>query len=90
MVEAECFENAATIAVEKIFTSEKNVLNKYSFSAIILTKQIPYFLDEESDGIFFETKVFYTPLVMADAGFHVEAAKLQSYLDKIEQEENEQ
>jgi hypothetical protein len=87
VVESNSEENAATKAVEKILLSEEDSANKYSFSAVVYSKRLPVYLDED-DSSTSNTLIFFAPLIMANAGFHVEAAKLQAYLDKIDLDED--
>ena len=79
IVEAESKEQAATKAVEKIML-ETSDEKKISLSVAI------HVMELNSDLVFDpsmkEIHIFYAPLILADAGFHNEAQKLQIHLDK--------
>lgn len=67
---------AAVKSIENIM--EKN--NKKGLAALLLVKKITEDLTSEIS----EAEVFFTPTILADAGFHNEAIKLKNYLDKNE------
>lgn len=84
IVEAESTESAATKAIEKIML-ETSDEKKVSLSVAIQV------LELSSDLIFSsqpkEVHVFYAPLILANAGFHNEAQKLQIHLDKQDEDD---
>jgi hypothetical protein len=90
VVFAEDEEQAATIAIEflmresfkKDFDPESDTSD--NVSAALAVRMIPQNLFVESK---IETKFFYTPMLMADAGFHSEAKRLDFlFKEKIESE----
>jgi hypothetical protein len=86
VVEADCEENAATQAVEEIMVEEVKFVR---LSAAIFVKELPRHLGGDVLQEDSKTILFYTPMIMANAGFHAEAHKLQNYLDDIDSDEYE-
>lgn len=86
VVEAESAEDAATKAIERIML-ETSAEKKVSLSVAIQV------LELNSDLLFpaqpKEAHVFYAPLILADAGFHAEAQKLQIHLDKQDEDDEQ-
>lgn len=71
--------SAATKSIESAMESSE----KRGLAALILVKK----LNEDLSEKVFEAETFFTPMILADAGFHNEAIKL---LDFLEGTENEQ
>ena len=76
IVEAEDEDTAATIAMENIMNDKE----KRSLSAVIAIKKLQNNLFVSSMEE--EVQTFFSPLILANAGFHAEALKLQEFLDK--------
>lgn len=79
VVEAEDDELAATLAIEKIMTASE----KKNIAAFILVKKM------DNDVLFpslEDVKPFYCPLILANAGFHSEAVKLEDFIKQMEKE----
>ena len=73
--------SAATIAIEKVMEHSE----KKGLAALILVKKITEDLTSEV----FESQTFFTPMILADAGFHNEAIKLIDFLEKTKNEQQE-
>jgi hypothetical protein len=87
VVQADCEEDAVTKAIEFVMTEDSE---KVKLSAGIYVRKMPSFIDQKEIEPE-ETLIFYVPMIMANAGFHAEASKLQNFLDTIQdEEENEQ
>jgi hypothetical protein len=78
IVEAEDYETAATMAVEKIMLASKD--EHYCLSAVIVVKKITNNLLDSQES--YETISYYSPIILANAGFHVEANNLHLNLEK--------
>lgn len=76
VLEAQDEESAATIAVEKIMLSKEDV---FSLSSVIVVKKLSNNLIEYNED--FENVSFYSPIILANAGFHFEANNLHSILE---------
>jgi hypothetical protein len=87
VIESQDEESAATLAIEKIMLSSNKEEN-YCLSAALAVKKLPNNLIEPYDD--FDAISFYSPIILANAGFHVEASnlhlKLQQQLDDLENE----
>ncbi len=59
-----------------------NESQKKGLAALILVKK----LTEDLTDKVFESQTFFTPMILADAGFHNEAVKLMDFLEKKENE----
>lgn len=79
IVEAENEEIAATMAVENIMVVDE-VKEKFSLSNSVAVKKIQNNLFQESEEE--ETVFFYSPMILANAGFHSEAKALEELIDK--------
>jgi len=85
VVSAEDEESAASLAVENIMRFYKD---DCSLSITVLIKKLTNNLIETS--IDSEAVAFYSPTVLADSGYHNEAADLHNFLlNQKEEEENE-
>jgi hypothetical protein len=71
--------SAATKSMEQVM----NESSKKGLAALILVKKI----SEDLTHKVFESETFFTPMILADAGFHNESIKL---MDFLEQNKNEQ
>jgi hypothetical protein len=78
IVESDSEENAATLAIENIMMTEES--DKFSLTASIAIKKLDnnLFLDEEENQII----EYYSPMILANAGFHSEAKTLEDLLNK--------
>ena len=75
VVEAEDEISAATIAIEIVMkNSESNI------AGATIVKKIKNDLMNSIDDD--EKKIFFTPMILANAGFHVEASKLTEILNE--------
>lgn len=87
IVEADDEESAATSAIEKIMFSN-NKEESFCLSTAVLVKRLSSNLMEPQDD--FDPISFYAPIILANAGFHVEAnnlhLKLQQQIDDLENE----
>lgn len=81
IVLAEDEASAATMAIEKAMECPE----KKGLAALILVKKIT---DDLTNQVF-ETKTFFTPMILADAGFHNEAIKLMEFLERTKNEQQE-
>jgi hypothetical protein len=79
IVLAEDEASAATRAVEQVMEHSQ----KKALAALILVKKIS---EDLTEGLF-ESKTFFTPMILADAGFHNEAIKLIEFLEKTKNDE---
>jgi hypothetical protein len=59
---------------------------KYSLSMVVAVKKLPYNWVEDSDS---NSIAFYSPTILANAGFHNESANLHKFLQEKFTEENE-
>jgi hypothetical protein len=75
VIEAEDEETAATVAIESVMALEDKNLNMSMFIAV---KQINNNLFQEQPDS--ETKLFYSPIILANAGFYNEANFLNKKL----------
>ena len=80
VLEAEDEESAATSAVEKIMFSKEDV---FALSSMVVVKKLSNNLIEGNED--FENVSFYSPIILANAGFHIEANNLHSILTKQEE-----
>jgi hypothetical protein len=88
VVEAEDQETAATIAVEKVMLNSKNNENKFSLAMVITVKKLPNNLVEES--FLDDCIAYYSPVILANAGFHAESKNLHEFLqNQLEENESE-
>ena len=69
----DAFSAAANFIEECMNNSEKVPL-----AALTLVQKMNEDLNDEP----IETKIFFTPMILADAGFHNEAIKLKNFLDE--------
>jgi len=78
IVESDSEENAATLAIENIMMTDES--DKFSLTASIAIKKLDnnLFLDKEENEII----EFYSPMILANAGFHSEAKSLEELLNK--------
>lgn len=81
VVLAEDETSAATIAIEQVMEDSQ----KKGLAALILVKKIT----EDLTNQVFESQAFFTPMILADAGFHNEAIKLIDFLEKTKNEQQE-
>lgn len=86
VVEAEDEENAATLAIEKVM---KECVNdeEYMLSMVIAVKKLSYNLIEDVDTN--NCIAYYSPSILANAGFHNESANLHNFLQAKASKENE-
>lgn len=70
-------------AASKSLELTMNEPEKKGLAALILIKKITEDLTNEV----FESQTFFTPMILADAGFHNEAIKLMDFLEKKENEQ---
>lgn len=84
VIEAADHESAVTAAAEKIMLANNN--ENYCFSSVIVVKKLTNNLLEPEED--YETLSYYSPIILANAGFHSEANNLHSILEK-EYKENE-
>ncbi len=70
--------SAATKSIEQIMSESK----KRNLAALILVKKITQDLTFK----LIESQTFFTPMILADAGFHNESVKLMDFLEKKENE----
>lgn len=71
--------SAATKSIEETMKESE----KRGLAALILVKKIT----EDLTSKVFESQTFFTPMILADAGFHNEAIKLMDFLEKRENEQ---
>ena len=77
VVDTSTEELAATAAIEAIMKSKI----QYSLGAVIaVQKLVGNFFDKSMLST--EPEVFYTPMILANAGFHVEAANLSKIVEQ--------
>lgn len=79
IVESENEECAATLAVENIM-EHANSDEDYSLSVVIAVKKLTPNMIEISYSE--EIVSFYSPTILANAGFHAEASILHKYLEE--------
>lgn len=85
VVEAQDEECAATEAVEKIMLSKEE---GFALSNMIAVKKLSNSLIEMDEN--FDRICYYSPIVLANAGFHIEANNLHTILvDQSKEIENE-
>jgi signal transduction histidine kinase len=72
-------------AASKSIEQAMNESSKKGLAALILVKKISEDLTEKV----FESQTFFTPMILADAGFHNEAITLIEFLEKIKNEQQE-
>lgn len=77
VIEAEDEESAATISVQKIMKKESDEFSLSMVVAVIKLKNNIF--DDFSEE---EPKLFYSPLILANAGFHNESKNLHEILSK--------
>jgi hypothetical protein len=77
-VESDSEENAATLAIENIMMSEDS--EKFSLSASVAIKRLDNNLFVPDGEI--EIHEFYSPMILANAGFHSEAKSLEQLLNE--------
>jgi hypothetical protein len=88
VVIAEDEESAATSAIEKVMKlSEDDEEERYSLSMVVSVKKLSINLIEPN--IDEESISFYSPIILANAGFHTEASKLHKFLEEKIEENNE-
>jgi len=87
VIEAHDAESAATSAIEKIMLSSNKEEN-YCLSTAVIVKKLSSNLLESYDDM--GAISFYAPIILANAGFHVEASnlhlKLQQQIDELDNE----
>jgi hypothetical protein len=77
IVEAADQESAATLAIEKVMFNKDQ---SFGLSSVVVVKKLSNDLLHENEN--FENVCFYTPIMLANAGFHIEAKNLHAILDK--------
>ena len=77
IVEANDQESAATLAIEKVMFNKDQ---SFGLSSVVVVKKLSNDLLYENEN--FENVCFYTPIMLANAGFHIEAKNLHAILDK--------
>lgn len=88
VIQAEDEESAATMAMEKLMFEDDEKKSNYKLSVATVVEKLKNNMIE--DGGAEEPVVFYTPLILANAGFHTEAANLEKVLETLAKElENE-
>lgn len=75
IIESEDEESAATKAVESLFSLKDKSLTMSMFVAV--KKLVNNLFQEEDDP---EVKLFYSPIILANAGFYTEANLLDKQL----------
>jgi hypothetical protein len=89
VIQAEDEECAATMAIEKLMFEDENGKSTYKLSVATVVEKLKNNMIEDG-GLYHDPVVFYTPLILANAGFHTEAANLEKVLETLAQElENE-
>lgn len=87
VIEAHDTESAATSAIEKIMLSS-NKDDNYCLATAVIVQKLPSNLLEPPDNA--DAISFYSPIILANAGFHVEASnlhlKLQQQIDELNNE----
>ncbi len=78
VVEAQDEESAATTAIEKIMLSNKE--ESFCLSLAVAVKKLSNNLIESHED--FDVVTFYSPVILANAGFHVEANNLHTTLQQ--------
>lgn len=81
VVEAEDQESAATLAIEKVMLSKGDEDERFSLSMVVAVQKLLSNLIEESD-LSENTTAFYSPTILANAGFHVESKNLHNFLEE--------
>lgn len=84
VLESQDEETAATSAVEKVMLSSKE--DYFCLSSAIAVKKLSNNLLDSSEE--YTTISFYSPMILANAGFHVESTNL--HLNLVKQSENTQ
>jgi hypothetical protein len=79
VIEAADNETAATLALEKVMLNTGKE-NNFCLSSMVVVKKLSNNLIEGNED--FETVSFYAPVILANAGFHVEANNLHLNLLK--------
>lgn len=74
VVLAEDAMSAAVKSIEYVMKEHE----KKGLAALVLVKQV----SEDLSNEVLETEIFSTPIILADAGFHNESAKLKKFLEK--------
>jgi hypothetical protein len=89
VVEAEDQETAATLAVEKVMLNCKDDGSKFSLAMVIAVQKLTSNLIEETS--FLENSIaYYSPTILANAGFHVESKNLHNFLQQQIQEQEDE
>ena len=86
LIEAEDEESAATIAIETIMADKKNDSRNISMFLAIKKLHNNLFIPEIEK----EVKLFYSPIILANAGYYNEANKLDEIFKQEKDTENEQ
>jgi hypothetical protein len=76
VVEAQDEESAATMAVEKVMLTSRE--ENFALSSTIVVKKISNDLIERDEN--FASVYYYTPMILANGGFHTEANSLHAIL----------
>jgi hypothetical protein len=89
VLEAEDEETAATLSVEKVMLFSKDKQDdKFSLSMVIAVQKLPCNLIDECSTL--ENSIaYYSPVILANAGFHVESKNLHNFLQQQIDDENE-
>jgi hypothetical protein len=84
---AEDEEAAATITMEKLILENPTETSNYKLSFATVVEKLKNNMVEE--GAQPNHAVFYTPMILANAGFHLEAANLEKILETIDRTKDE-
>lgn len=85
VVEACDYETAATMAIEKVLLrSSSNEEESFCLSSTVVAKKLSNNLIEQNED--FESIPFYSPIILANAGFHTEANNL--HLNLLKESDN--
>jgi hypothetical protein len=82
VVEAQDEESAATMAIEKIMFISKE--DNFALSSTVVVKKLPNNLIERDEN--FNSVCYYTPMILANGGFHLEANNLHAILSEQQKE----
>lgn len=88
VVQAEDDESAATLAVEEVMKASHDNDEEYKLAFAIIVQKLRNNIVEES--VEHERMTFYSPMILANAGFHVEANALEEFIQKTELENQDE
>ena len=82
VVQAEDDESAATLAVEEIMKASFDDDKEYKLAFVIVVQKLRNNLIEDNED--HERMTFYSPLILANAGFYAEANALEKFIQQTE------